>query len=123
MLYLKFILGRSYQKETISGREIVDGNTTIAYSHLAVIEDVLASCVTFTSPFKVPRGWKYNVRFENQNRGSKWKYVHWLQLFTAGRPNEIVALLLCEHLSSQPKSGKGNLRLPHKLYVNRINEI
>ena len=57
---------RSYEKEILHTKEILNGNLTNAYFHLAAINihdrrSPLASCVTFQSPYRVPPGVEYAV--------------------------------------------------------------
>ena len=59
-------ISRNYEKAALTGDEIASESQDLAYFHNAIFEKsaehkVLASCVTFASPHRVPPGSGYNV--------------------------------------------------------------
>ena len=53
----------SYQEEKIDSKANSNLTKGVLFTHLAVIGDYVASCITFTSPNTVPAGNKYHVTY------------------------------------------------------------
>ena len=78
---------RSYEKEILNKKEILKGNLTNAYYHLAAINvhdrSPLASCVTFQSPYRVPPGVEYAVSIVGQGLTKEVLLLMFLKPFPA----------------------------------------
>ena len=51
----------SFQEEKINSKAITNSTEDMLSTHIAVIGDYVASCITFSYPNRVPAGNKYHV--------------------------------------------------------------
>ena len=72
MKFKIMICFRSYVKGTINGSEILSGRVQHAYFHKAVLNDNLASCLTYIPQHRVPPGEQHSV---TENRSGKFSLI------------------------------------------------
>ena len=63
------------------GNQYLDSSKDRVYSHLAVIEDYVASCITFISPSRVPAGKHHHVSMPNIEIIVKMNYNEYTETF------------------------------------------